>query len=358
MGFSHGRVFPGEGIMIERFARGNDPVQVLHLLPQGPDGDTDRSRKSNREGFMRNYSVVPMFWGPTFPHGTGNPFNSGDFPFSTTPYTPDDFTAALTSIADDGYFSKLHQYGADGVVTLTPVVSNDKWPPSDTAHYVAAFTVGDVTSFIQRHMSEATWPKGSIPIFAVIIPQGSVLDQGALGAHFRFKVGDDKEYIWFWMYGSNNIHDACITATHEAAESVGADLGAPKELCDDCRTENPDGREMDSGLGVETYFDASTNTCVAPGSSWVTQRVGVGGGTSHGPALAAFGNQLFAAWKGMGDDNRMFWSTFGGDRWSQQHMGIGGGSSTGPRLAAFQEHLYAAWKGAGIDQQMYWSSRS
>jgi hypothetical protein len=284
------------------------------------------------------------------------------------------------------------------------VVSNDKWPPSDTAHFVATFTVGDVTSFIQRHMSEATWPKGSIPIFAAIIPQGSVLDQGALGAHFTFKVGD-KEYIWLWMYGSNNIHDACVTATHEIAESVGADLGAPKELCDDCKTENPDGREMDSGLGVETYFDASTNTCVAPGSSWVTQRVGVGGGSSHGPALAALGNQLFAAWKGVGDDNRMFWttldgdhwapqreglgggsshgpalaalgnqlfaawkgvgddnrmfwSTFGGDRWNQQHMGIGGGSSTGPRLAAFQEHLYAAWKGAEIDQKMYWSSRS
>ncbi len=238
---------------------------------------------------MHTYTVVPMFWGPTFPHGAGNPFTSGNFPGPTTPYTPDELVASLTSIAATGYYSKLHQYGAQRVTTAPPVVSDDPWPASDAAYYVATFTVDDVTSFIQRHLGETHRGAGDIPIYAVVIPQGSVLDHGALGAHSTFSSGGE-DHIWFWMYGSNDVSDACTTATHEIVESIGADFGAREELCDDCKTANPEGRRMDSGLTVETYFDASTATCVAPGSSWVPQRAGVGGGSSDGPALAAYRN--------------------------------------------------------------------
>jgi hypothetical protein len=44
--------------------------------------------------------------------------------------------------------------------------------------------------------------------------------------------------------------------------------------------------------------------------SWTPQQVGIGGGTSAGPSLAEFQGRLFAAWKGAGDDGRMFWSSF------------------------------------------------
>jgi hypothetical protein len=39
----HKRVFPGEGIMIERiFTCGNDPAQARHLSPHGSGDDTGR----------------------------------------------------------------------------------------------------------------------------------------------------------------------------------------------------------------------------------------------------------------------------------------------------------------------------
>jgi hypothetical protein len=44
--------------------------------------------------------------------------------------------------------------------------------------------------------------------------------------------------------------------------------------------------------------------------SWVVQQLGIGGGSSVGPSLAVFQDRLFAAWKGGGDDQRMFWSSF------------------------------------------------
>ena len=76
-----------------------------------------------------------------------------------------------------------------------------------------------------------------------------------------------------------------------------------------------------------------------------------------GPALAVFfQNRLFAAWKGAGVDERMFWSsTADGNNWTPQQVGIGGGSTTGPALAVFQNRLFAAWKGAGRDERMFFS---
>ena len=310
---------------------------------------------------MFNYCVVPMFWGPTFPHGTGDPFRAGGPPYDTRPYSPEDFTKALRSIAGNGYFSKLHQYNAEKVSILPPIVSADPWPASDTAYYVATFTSGQVVSFIQSHIGEATIPEGTIPIYGVVIPQGSLLDVHALGAHNTFQ-HDGQPYIWYWIYGSNSIVDVCQIATHEIVESIGADFGAPAELCDDCNTRNPQGRRMDNGLAVETYYDASTQTCVAPGSTWAPQQVGIGGGSSACPSLAVYHDRLYAAWKGAGADDRMFWSSFDGSTWAPQqpdaHGGpsIGGGSSTGPALAVFNNLLYAAWKGVTGDDRMFWSS--
>ncbi|WP_155631735.1 hypothetical protein [Burkholderia stagnalis] len=88
---------------------------------------------------------------------------------------------------------------------------------------------------------------------------------------------------------------------------------------------------------------------------WSDQREGVGGGSATGPSLAVYQDRLFAAWKGVTGDDRMFWSSFDGVNWSPQQPGIGGGSSQTPALAAFQDHLYAVWKGAGGDQRMFWS---
>ncbi len=45
-------------------------------------------------------------------------------------------------------------------------------------------------------------------------------------------------------------------------------------------------------------------------AQWSEQQPGIGGGTSNGPSLAVFDGRLYAAWKGVPGDNRMFWSSF------------------------------------------------
>ena len=93
------------------------------------------------------------------------------------------------------------------------------------------------------------------------------------------------------------------------------------------------------------------------GVTWTTQRQGIGGGSSQGPQLAVFKDQLYAAWRGANNDQTMWWSsTRDGVTWTTQRQGIGGGSSQGPSLAVFNGRLYAAWKGAAPDQTMWWSS--
>ena len=55
-------------------------------------------------------------------------------------------------------------------------------------------------------------------------------------------------------------------------------------------------------------------------------------------------------WKGVGDDQRLFWSASGGSSWDEQQVIPVGGSSTDPALASFGNRLYMAWKGVGDDQ--------
>jgi hypothetical protein len=95
---------------------------------------------------------------------------------------------------------------------------------------------------------------------------------------------------------------------------------------------------------------------------WTPQLLGTGGGSSHGPALCAYRDRLFAAWKGAGSDERMFWSSFDGSRRSEQQVGIGGGSNVGTSLAVYavglpgtDDRLFAAWRGVNDDQRMFWS---
>jgi hypothetical protein len=93
---------------------------------------------------------------------------------------------------------------------------------------------------------------------------------------------------------------------------------------------------------------------------WSEQQPGIGGGTSDSPALASYDGKLYAAWKGVGDDARMFFSSFDGSQWSPQQPGIGGGTSSSPSLARFDnlgdEFLWAAWKGVQGDNRMFFSS--
>jgi hypothetical protein len=91
------------------------------------------------------------------------------------------------------------------------------------------------------------------------------------------------------------------------------------------------------------------------GHAWSPEAQGIGGNTSDTPSLAVFNNRLFAAWKGVPNDTRMFCSSFDGQRWLPEQPGVGGGTSNGPSLAVFNNRLFAGWKGVPNDNRMFYS---
>jgi len=79
-----------------------------------------------------------------------------------------------------------------------------------------------------------------------------------------------------------------------------------------------------------------------------------------GPALAVYWDKLYAAWRGTGDDQRLFWATMmlreGLPQWSQQFSLDDRASFTGPALAVFRDKLYMAWRGIETDHRLYWAT--
>ena len=99
------------------------------------------------------------------------------------------------------------------------------------------------------------------------------------------------------------------------------------------------------GMNTDQNNDQAIYWSSFNGSDWTPQQQ-LAGGTSVGPALATFGNRLYAAWKGMNTDQVIYWSSFNGTNWTPQKHLAGVGTSYGPALATFGNHLYMAWKGA------------
>jgi hypothetical protein len=67
---------------------------------------------------------------------------------------------------------------------------------------------------------------------------------------------------------------------------------------------------------------------------------------------------VFVAWKGVGDDARLFFnsSTDGQNFTELAVIPRTGGNSHGPALASFAVDLFVAWKGAGDDASLFFSS--
>ena len=90
------------------------------------------------------------------------------------------------------------------------------------------------------------------------------------------------------------------------------------------------------------------------GGTWSGAQT-IPGNSSIGPALATVGETIYAAWKGEQDDERLFYSALNAGKWTAQNT-IPGNSSVGPTLAAFKGSLFAAWKGEQFDQRLFYSS--
>jgi Papain-like cysteine protease AvrRpt2 len=92
------------------------------------------------------------------------------------------------------------------------------------------------------------------------------------------------------------------------------------------------------------------------GARWSDQAAIPGVATAIGPSLCTYNGRLYAAWRGMNNDQALWYASFDGNRWSSQAVIPGVASSVGPSLAVFGGKLYAAWKGITGDEGLYFSS--
>jgi hypothetical protein len=106
------------------------------------------------------------------------------------------------------------------------------------------------------------------------------------------------------------------------------------------------GKDEDEGIWWSSY----------EGKGWSEQQIVPGVATSVGPALAILNGRLYMAWKGATGDESLWLSRLDGETWEPQQQIPNVGSSVGPALAAYQNQLYMAWKGADGDEGIYWTT--
>ena len=61
--------------------------------------------------------------------------------------------------------------------------------------------------------------------------------------------------------------------------------------------------------------------------------------------LVSNNGRLYAAWKGVPGDERIYYSVWNGNAPSSPDTSMGGVTSTGPSLTAFNGAVFATWKG-------------
>ena len=106
----------------------------------------------------------------------------------------------------------------------------------------------------------------------------------------------------------------------------------------------------------KSAFDQSIQYATYNGAKWSAPRTIPGVASSVGPSLASFNGKLYAAWKGENSDQGIYYASYDGTNWSAQTNIAGIASSVGPSLASFNGKLYAAWKGENSDQGIYYAS--
>ncbi|MCL2165308.1 MAG: hypothetical protein FWH55_13205, partial [Oscillospiraceae bacterium] len=85
---------------------------------------------------------------------------------------------------------------------------------------------------------------------------------------------------------------------------------------------------------------------IVPDSRWIPRELTPATyNTSHGPALAAYGNRLYMVYKGSNTDQRIWRTSFDGNNWLSSPTSFGSkfSASCGPALAVYDGKLYMAW---------------
>ena len=227
---------------------------------------------------------------------------------------------------------------------------------------------GDDEQIWYSHFDGSSWapPRVILPGIESVIAPSSVgpslatlfTEGGPLYA--AWKGGGDDERIWYSRFAGFDGIGGLIWASPQvilpgfAASSVRPSLAVFNDrFYAAWKGGGSDERIWWSSFDVEPVTEDR-----AP--SWAPQQVILPGvvASSVGPSLALFNGRLYGAWKGGGSDERIWWSSFDGSSWAPQQVILPGvvASSVGPSLAAFNGRLYAAWKGGGSDERIWWSS--
>jgi hypothetical protein len=90
---------------------------------------------------------------------------------------------------------------------------------------------------------------------------------------------------------------------------------------------------------------------------WDAQEPIPGVGTDRGPSLCACGAFLALAWKGIAEDDRIYYAfSSDGLTWSPQQALDGAGSDDSPSLAWDGTQLWMSWRGVPGDTSLYYST--
>lgn len=89
---------------------------------------------------------------------------------------------------------------------------------------------------------------------------------------------------------------------------------------------------------------------------WNGQRAIPGVGTDASPALCACGSSLVMAWKGINETNLWVSRSSDGVNWTPQARVFGAASTDGPTLAWDGTTLWMAFRGVANDDRLYWSA--
>jgi hypothetical protein len=205
-----------------------------------------------------------MLWGPTQPPGQNTWLST---------LTGPDLSTALAQLADGGYFSMMAQYHVEQVTIYGPptLLNTPNWPPADLlGQFTTRFTMLDIVNVITTSFGHGVPSPDKfidIPVYIVITPRGGLCTDypNSTGAHETFPWGPaNTNVIYAYVGAQSDLSGTIPVATHEIVEALGQNGGAPKELCDDCKTQFGEKVTGTDNLPVASYFDAILNQCVAP----------------------------------------------------------------------------------------------
>jgi len=114
----------------------------------------------------------------------------------------------------------------------------------------------------------------------------------------------------------------------------------------------------DSNIHWTSFDGTAWDTTGQHGLSGVNTDVG----TANAPTIATWQGPgdpkplLYMAWRGVDDDERLWWAAFDGANWTSQQPYAGNGTSNGPAMAVFRNQLYLVWNGAHDDPRIWYTS--